>query len=125
MESEVRVSGRGGNPARSARGVSRPVHLRGAAGVNPIQGVSILGSPELFVELFVDGPAEYRLDFDVAAVCELRGVDPGLLANVEAMPVLDGVDGLLDFLDDLGVEAGLRDAKVTVRGKWGWLPYPR
>ena len=74
--------------------------------------------------LFVDCVSQGLQDFDVATVRELRGVDPGLLANVEVMPFLDSVDGLLEFLGDLGDEAGLWDAGVAVRGEWGVAAVP-
>ena len=59
------------------------------------------------------------LDFDVAPVRELRGIDPRLFAKVEVVPLLDGIDGLLDFLGNFDDVSGLRDARVVVRGVWG------
>ena len=60
----------------------------------------------------VDRLAKGLLDFNVATVRELRGVDPGLLANVEVMPILHRVDGVLDFLGDLDKEARVRYTRV-------------
>ena len=69
--------------------------------------------------IFVDGLSQGLLDFDVAPVRELRGIDPRLFAKVEVVPLLDGIDGLLDFLGNFDDVSSLRDARVVVRGVWG------
>ena len=77
------VPGSGGDPAGSSRRVGGAVNLRRTPSVNPVQGVGVLVSPE-FALMFVDGLSQGLLDFDVAPVRELRGIDPRLLAKVVA-----------------------------------------
>ena len=83
--------------------------FRGATRVDPVDDVRVFIRPELLLNFLVDRLPEGFLDFGVAAVRELGGVDPRLLNDVEVVDLLDGVNSFLDFGGNCIVEAGVRE----------------
>ena len=93
----------GGDPAGGAGREGGTVNLGGAARVNPVKDVRVLGGPECLVDFLVYGFAQRFLDLYVASVRELCSIGSVFFAEVNVVPFFDGVDGPLDLGGDFNM----------------------
>ena len=108
----------GGDPAGGAGREGGTVNLGGAARVNPVKNVRVLGGPEFLVDFLVYDFAKCFLIFYVTSVRKLGSISSGLFAKVDVVSFLDGVDSPLDLGGDFNYVARLRYACVVVWYEW-------